>query len=224
VTPLDLMKNWDVSTFVSRYACLDFSQIYGFPNPLPKDGYSLMNGPKFNGEDLSLTLKHISYFRDLTELLRVKHEDVFLRMCHDSFQEKCRSWDDGLLVKSIRYFSVFWVIFLETWMEKTEFTTDYVSIPDFTEWKAMYTDDEVKENFTSLLSSYLKSCKCSSTTKINILEEFAEKLEKDLEALEVQIRSQDFHYQIFYFEYFFQLPLVVNKEEFFDFDHELEIS
>jgi hypothetical protein len=69
VTPLDLMKNSDAATIVSRYACLDFSQIYGFPNPLPKDEYFLRNGPKFSGDDLSLTLKHISNFRDFTEFL-----------------------------------------------------------------------------------------------------------------------------------------------------------
>ena len=53
------MKDLDVSTIISRYACLDFSKTHGFPNPLPKDEYFLRNGPKFSGEDLSLTLKHI---------------------------------------------------------------------------------------------------------------------------------------------------------------------
>jgi hypothetical protein len=62
VTPLDLMKNSDAATIVSRYACFDFSQIHGFPNPLPKDEYFLRNGLKFSGDDLSLTLKHISNF------------------------------------------------------------------------------------------------------------------------------------------------------------------
>ena len=83
MTPLDLMKNLDAATIVSRYACLDFLQIYGFPNPLAKDEYCLRNGPKFNGEDLSLTLKHISFFCDFTELLRIKNEDVFLRLFYD---------------------------------------------------------------------------------------------------------------------------------------------
>jgi hypothetical protein len=123
VTPLDLMKNLDVATIVSRYACLDFSQIYGFPNPLPKEGSCLRNGPKFNGEDLSLNLKHISNLCDFIELLRVRHEDVFLRLFYDSFQGKCRSWVEGLPAKSIGSFSIFWVIFLETWMDKTEFAT-----------------------------------------------------------------------------------------------------
>ena len=113
------MKNSEAESLISRYACLDFSRIYGFPNPLPKDEYCLRNGPKFNGEDLSLTVKHISDFRDFTELLRVKHEDVFLRLFHDSFQGKCRSWVDSLPAKSVRSFKYFWCIFLETWIEKT---------------------------------------------------------------------------------------------------------
>jgi hypothetical protein len=102
VTPLDLMKNSDVATNVSKYACLYFSQIYGFPNPLPKDEYVLKNGPKFSGDDSSSTLKHLSNFCDFTELLRVKHEDVFLGLFHDSFQGNCKGWDKGFPAISIR--------------------------------------------------------------------------------------------------------------------------
>lgn len=78
MTPLELMKKLYVATIVSRYAYFDFSQIHGFPNPLPKDEYVLRNGLKFSGDDLSLTLKHISNFLNFIELIRVKHEDVFL--------------------------------------------------------------------------------------------------------------------------------------------------
>jgi hypothetical protein len=113
------MRDSDVATIISRYACLDFSEIYGFPNPLPKDEYFLRNGPKFSGEDLSLALKHISNFCDFTDLLRIKNEDVFLRLFYDSFQGKCRSWAEGFPARSIRSFTFFWIIFLETWMEKT---------------------------------------------------------------------------------------------------------
>ena len=77
------MKNSDAAILVSRYACIDFSKIYGFPNPFPKDAYFLRNGPKFNGEDLSLNLKHISDFCDFTKLLRVKHEDVCIILFYD---------------------------------------------------------------------------------------------------------------------------------------------
>ena len=77
------MKNSDATILVSRHACIDFSKIYGFPNPFPKDAYFLRNGPKFNGEYLSLTLKYISDFRDFTELLRVRHEVIFIILFYD---------------------------------------------------------------------------------------------------------------------------------------------
>ena len=86
------MRTYDPASIVSRYACLDFVELPGFPNLLPTDQYLLRNGPKFNGEDLSLAVKHISNFRDFTELLRVKHEDVFIRLFYDSLQGKCKSW------------------------------------------------------------------------------------------------------------------------------------
>ena len=76
----------DPTSIVSKYACLDFAQLPGFLNLLPSDEYLLRNGPKFNGEDLSLAVKHISNFREFTELLRVKHEDVFIRLFYDSLQ------------------------------------------------------------------------------------------------------------------------------------------
>ena len=108
------MRDLDTSTISSRYACLDFLKIYGFPNPFPKDAYFLRNGPKFNGEDLSLTLKHISNFHDFIELLRDIHEDVFIRLFYDLFQGKFRQWIESFPVISIKSFADFWLIFLET--------------------------------------------------------------------------------------------------------------
>ena len=84
------MNNSDISTIVSRYACLYFTNLLGFPNPSHKDANFLINGPKFNGEDLSLNLKHISNFCDFNDVLKVKHEDLFIRVFYDSFQGKCR--------------------------------------------------------------------------------------------------------------------------------------
>jgi hypothetical protein len=223
VTPLELMKNSDVATIVSRYACLDFSQIHGFPNPLPKDEYFLRNGPKFSGDDLSLTLKHISNFCDFTELLRVKHEDVFLRLFYDSFQGKCKGWAEGFPARSIRTITTFWVVFLETWMEKEELVADSLSIQGFKEWNDTYTDEEVEENFPAFFSSYSKSCKCSSEAKILFLQEIAKDFQKDIEVLEIQIQSQNVQYQSQSFEILFQprqeevvLPSVVNIEESFE--------
>ena len=84
------MKDPDATIPISRYACINFSGIHGFPNRFPKDAYFLRNGPKFNGEDLSLKLKHISDFCDFTEFLRVKHEDVCIMLLYGSFQGKCK--------------------------------------------------------------------------------------------------------------------------------------
>jgi len=80
------MKNSNVESIISRYACLDLSRFYGFLNTLPKDEYFLKNRPKFIGDDVSLTLEHISKFCDFIELLRVKHEDVLLALFYHSFQ------------------------------------------------------------------------------------------------------------------------------------------
>ena len=70
---IGLMRTSHLTSIVSRYACLDFAELPGFPNLLPSDEYLLRNGPKFNGEYLSLVLKHISKFHKFTELLRVKN-------------------------------------------------------------------------------------------------------------------------------------------------------
>jgi hypothetical protein len=137
-----IMFSWEPN----NQRLVDFSQIYGFPNALPKDEYFLRNGLKFSGDDPSLTLKHISIFRNFTKLLRVKHEDVFIGLFYDSFQGKCRSWAEGLPARSIRTITTFWVVFLETWME-AEFVEKYPSIQGFREWNNMCIDDEGNENF-----------------------------------------------------------------------------
>jgi hypothetical protein len=191
----------------------DFSQIYGFPNILPKETYYLINGPKFNREDLGLTLEHISNFRDFTELLRVKHEDVFIGLFYDSLQGKCRSWADSLPPKSIRSISGFCVVFLETWMEKPELVADHVFVEGFKEYFDMFDDDQIEESFSKKFPMYLKSCRCSYKDKLNLLEEFVEKIENDLETLEGEIQSQGFHCQSLSFEDPFQLPFDVKVEE-----------
>lgn len=114
------MKDSDVAFICSRYSCIDFSNLPGFHNQLPKDAYILSNGPKFNGEYLTLTLEHIENFKTFVDILRVKKEDVFIRLFFDSFQGKCRKWIEGFPIRSIKSFEYFWHIFLETWMEKEE--------------------------------------------------------------------------------------------------------
>lgn len=75
------MKDLDIVSICSRYSCIDFSNLLGFPNQLPKDAYFLRNGPKFNGEDLNSTLEHVANFKTFIESLRVKKEDIFILDC-----------------------------------------------------------------------------------------------------------------------------------------------
>ena len=64
---IGLMRTSDPASIVSRYACLDFVELPGFSNLLPSNEYLLRNGPKFNGQYLSLAVKHISNFHEFTE-------------------------------------------------------------------------------------------------------------------------------------------------------------
>ena len=84
------MRTSDVASIFSRYPCLDFTELPGFLDLLPTNEYLLRNGPKFNGEDLSLTLKHIYNFREFIELLRVKHEDVFTTLFMIHYKERVK--------------------------------------------------------------------------------------------------------------------------------------
>lgn len=56
------MKDLDVVSICSRYLFIDFSNLPSFPNQLLKYAYFFSNGPIFNGEDLTLTLKHVANF------------------------------------------------------------------------------------------------------------------------------------------------------------------
>ena len=164
------MKDPDATILISRYACIGFSGINGFPNHFRKDAYFLRNGPKFNGEDLSLTLKHISDFCDFTELLRVKHEDVCIMLFYDSFQGKCKQWIESFPTKSIKSFEDFWLIFLEEVMDRSDAVANSPSIQGFKQWNDHHINEEIVENFSLSLSSYLKSFDCKVEDKMKFLD------------------------------------------------------
>ena len=188
---------------------LDFSGIHGFPNHFPKDAYFLRNGPKFNGEDLSLTLKHISDFCDFTELLRVKHEDVCIMLCYDSFQGKCKQWIESFPAKSIKSFEDFWLMFLEEWIDRSDVMENSPSIQDFKQWNNDHSNGETNENFSLSLSSYLKSFECKAEDKMKFFDKVAEDIEKDNEDLEGQIQAYSFHNHDHYFQ---KLSMAEHKE------------
>ena len=187
------MKDPDATILISRYACIDFSGIHGFPNHFPKDAYFLRNGPKFNGEDLSLTWKHILDFCHFAELLRVKHEDVCIMLFYDSFQGKCKQWIESFPAKSIKSFEDFWCMFVDEWIDRSEVLASSLSIQGFKQWNNDHSNGDTNENFSLSLSSYLKSFECKSEDKMKFLDEVAKDIEKDIEDLEGQIQSYSLH-------------------------------
>ena len=97
-------------------------------------------------------------------------------------------------------------------MEKIEFMAYSLSIKDFRERNNMCTNEEIDENFSSLLSSYLKSSSCNLESKCIFLEEFSKYIENEIEALEFKIQSQDSHYQSLSFQNSFQLSFDIKTK------------
>lgn len=203
------MKDPEAAILSSRYACIDFSRIHGFPNHFPKDAYFLRNGPKFNGEDLSLTWKHILDFCHFAELLRVKHEDVCIMLFYDSFQGKCKQWIESFPAKSIKSFEDFWCMFVDEWIDRSEVLASSLSVQGFKRWNNDHINEEIGQSFSLSLSSYLKSFECKSEDKMKFLDEVAKDIEKDIEGLEGQIQAYSFHNHDHYFQ---KLSVTEHKE------------
>ena len=203
------MKDLEAAILSSRYACIDFSGIHGFPNHFPKDAYFLRNGPKFNGENLSLTLDHISDFCEFAQLLRIKHEDVCIRLFYDSFQGKCKQWVECLPAKSIKSLPDFWLLFLEEWIDRPEVEVKSPSVEGFKQWNDDHNKEETNESFSLSLSSYLKSFDCKSEDKMKFFDEIAKDIEKEIEGLEGQIQAYNFHDHDYYSQKF---PVTERKE------------
>ena len=96
-------------------------------------------------------------------------------------------------------------------MKKTKFREDSPSIKNFKEWSDMSIDEEIDENFSSILSSYLMS---NSVFKVIFLKEFAAHIEKKIEALEVKIQDWSFQSP-------FQLSFDIRNENKDEFDNSL---
>lgn len=56
----------------------------------------------------------------------------------------------------------------------------------------IFYDDQMEEDLSNLILLYLMACKCSFENKDKFLEEFADKLEKDIQILNSQIHSYNF--------------------------------
>ena len=132
---------------------------------------------------MSLTLKHILDFCDFTELLRIKHEDVCIMLFYDSFQGKCKQWIESFPAKSIKSFEDFWLMFVDEWIDRSEELANCPSVQGFKQWNDDHINEEIGQNFSLSLSSYLKSFDCKSEDKMKFLDEVAKDIEKDIEAV-----------------------------------------
>ena len=190
------------------------------PKSFSQRNIFLCNGPKFNGEDLSFTLKYISDFCDFTKILRGRHEDIFIVLFYVSFQGKCKQWIESFPVKSIKSFADFWLMFLEEWIERTELVANSPSIQGFKQWNDDHINEEIDEKFSLFLSSYLKSFECKTKDKIKFLDEVAKNIEKDIEDLQGQIQSYSLHDHDHSFQ---KLSMAEHKERvFLPFSFEIE--
>ena len=86
-------------------------------------------------------------------------------------------------VGSIRSSIHFWIIFLKTWVDKTEFRAYSLSIKNFKEWSDM----RIHENFCSILFAHLMS---NSESEVIFLKEFDKKEIEALQDLSVQSSFQ----------------------------------
>ena len=97
------------------------------------------------------------------------------------FKRNVNSRLKAFIVRSIKSFAEFWLVFLETWMERIELVADSPSIQGLKNWNDDHTVEEMDENFSSTLSSYLNSFECKSEDKIQFLDEVAKSVEKEIE-------------------------------------------
>lgn len=63
----------------------------------------------------------------------------------------------------------------------------------YTECYDDHINEEIDENFSLSLSSYLKTFECKTEDKMKFLDEVAKNIEKDIEGLQGQIQSYSLH-------------------------------
>ena len=123
--------------FVVRYAPLNLLRnMIFFPDNYP----NLL--PKFNGEDYITTLENLSSFDNFTDNLGLEHEDVYMRICVQTFEGEVRTWFKGLPLHSIDSWDELEFIFFKQWNKRNDnlyYLTDFgslrkkhnESLPDF---------------------------------------------------------------------------------------------
>jgi hypothetical protein len=92
---------------VARFAPLDFTNVYGFPNIVPdiKNWEDVL--PKFGGYADENLAQHLFEFHKLMDELNVHHEDVLMKLFMCSLERDARLWHKSLphsSIPSLKYF------------------------------------------------------------------------------------------------------------------------
>jgi hypothetical protein len=101
-----------------RYAFCDFSNIVGFPNPMPNRDEWEGILPTFKGEDWEVLAEHLLDFHDFIHQRQIVHEDVQIKIFKYSLKGATHDWCRSLSASSIISLAGFHVAF-NVFCEKT---------------------------------------------------------------------------------------------------------
>ena len=71
-----------------RYAIFYFSNVPGFPNPMPERNYWEISLPKFKGEDWEVPAEFLLDFHEYMRQLGIVHKFVLIKMFRYSLEGK----------------------------------------------------------------------------------------------------------------------------------------
>jgi hypothetical protein len=107
-----------------RYAFCDFSNISGFPNPVPDRSEWEGCLPRFRGENWEMPAEFLLDFHECILKLKVIHEDVLIKLFTYSLDGATRDWCRSLpvaCITSLRHFHVAFRLFC-----KEKFAVDFL--------------------------------------------------------------------------------------------------
>jgi hypothetical protein len=100
-----------VARIAARFAPLDFTNVYDFPNIVPNINIWEYVLPKFGGYVDNNPAQHLFEFHKLMDKLNVHHEDVVMKLFMFSMERDARLWYKSLPHSSIPLLKYFHILF-----------------------------------------------------------------------------------------------------------------
>jgi hypothetical protein len=95
------MSSSFAARIAARFAPLDFTNVYGFPNTVPDMKIWVDILPKFGEYEDDNPGQHLFEFHKLMEELNIHHEDVLMKLFMFSLEQDARLWYKSLPHSSI---------------------------------------------------------------------------------------------------------------------------